>query len=157
MPNQRHQGARRLAAMTVVAAVIVAVAGCNGDDDADNADNAIDRPATVLSVEVSHPDHPTLRYEISCNGADGPMITGDPVDLDADAACEILNDPEVVDRLVDGPDPDRMCTQVYGGPDEASFTGTIDQMQVNTQVDRTDGCGIEEWDDLLDDLLPPAR
>jgi hypothetical protein len=112
---------------------------------------------TLLSVEVSHPEHPTLQYGISCNGADGPAVTGDSVGLDADAACKALNDQAVIDRLVEGSDPDLMCASVYGSDDVASFKGTIDQIQVNTQLDRRNGCGIYEWDTLFVDLLPAAR
>lgn len=59
--------------------------------------------------------------------------------------------------LVDGPPPDRACTQVYGGPDTARITGRVDDRPVDLVVDRADGCGIEAWDTVLGAVLPPPR
>lgn len=60
-------------------------------------------------------------------------------------------------RLVAGPAGEQVCTQIYGGPDVASISGSIEGQEVATQVDRTNGCGISDWDEVLEDLLPAAR
>ena len=57
-------------------------------------------------------------------------------------------------RLVQGPPPDQVCTEIYGGPDVARVTGTIDDQPVDATIDRTNGCGIGDWDDLLGSILP---
>ena len=72
-------------------------------------------------------------------------------------ACERLATPEAQARLVDGPPQDLVCTQVYGGPDEAVVVGTIDDRPVDTIITRTDGCGIADWDTVLAGVLPAAR
>ena len=65
-----------------------------------------------------------------------------------------LNDEAVRTRLIEGAPTDQVCTEQYGGPDEARFVGRIDDNDVDTTVDRTNGCGISDWDSLLAALLP---
>jgi hypothetical protein len=57
------------------------------------------------------------------------------------------------------PDPsrDQVCAQIYGGPQHASITGTVDGARVDVSVDRTDSCGIERWQSLQWLLGPPER
>ena len=50
---------------------------------------------------------------------------------------------------------DVACTQVYGGPERATITGTWQGRPVRSSFSRTDGCEIRRWD-LLRGLLPPA-
>lgn len=39
----------------------------------------------------------------------------------------------------------RSCTQIYGGPQTARITGTIDERRVDRTFKRTNGCTIEEY------------
>jgi len=39
----------------------------------------------------------------------------------------------------------RPCTQIYGGPQTARITGTIDGRRVDRTFKRTNGCTIEEY------------
>jgi Subtilisin inhibitor-like len=50
---------------------------------------------------------------------------------------------------------DVACTQVYGGPQRATISGTWRGRQVRSSFSRTDGCEIRRWD-LLRGLLPSA-
>ena len=43
---------------------------------------------------------------------------------------------------------DAMCTQVYGGPETARVTGTVDGVAVDATFSRTNGCEIARWDAL---------
>jgi hypothetical protein len=110
-------------------------------------------PVADVTVTVTHPDRDDVTYRITCFG-DTATVTGDDVDIDEREACRALADPDVVERLTVDPGR-RICTQQYGGPDEATFSGTIDGEAVEASVDRRDGCGIADWDLLLADLLPP--
>jgi len=110
-------------------------------------------PVADVMVTVTHPDRDDVTYRITCLG-DTATVTGDRVDIEERSACLALADPEVVERLTVDPGR-RICTQQYGGPDEATFSGTIDGEAVEAIVDRRDGCGIADWDLLLADLLPP--
>ena len=135
-------------------AVALAVAACG---ESDTTDTPIGGPYPVaeLSIVFEHPDRETIEYRLDCLG-DTATITPQDVAVDEQAACLALADPDVVPRLVEGPPADQVCTEQYGGPDVATITGTIDDQPVDTTVDRTNGCGISDWDELLADVLPPA-
>ena len=50
---------------------------------------------------------------------------------------------------------DVACTQIYGGPEEASIKGEIRGEPVNATFTRTDGCEISRWESvkaLLDEV-----
>lgn len=141
-------------------AVGVAMAAC-GDASADDdpispTTTPIGGPYPVadLSIVVQHQDRPTIEYRVTCLG-DAATIIGD-VDVDEQAACLALAGSDVSARLIEGPPADQICTEQYGGPDIAAITGTIDGQPVDTTVERTNGCGISDWDELLADVLPPA-
>jgi hypothetical protein len=50
---------------------------------------------------------------------------------------------------------DKTCTQVYGGPQWASITGTWQGQPVRSQLSLANGCEISRWK-ALQGLLPPA-
>lgn len=132
-------------------------------DAGDSGDAAGTRPAdgtdtyaiADLTIVVSHPDIDDITYRISCLG-DTATIDDPPAGVDAEAACTALLDRGVFIRLVEGPPADQVCTEQYGGPDVARITGTLAGEEVDATIDRTNGCGIFDWDDLLGDILPPA-
>ncbi len=144
----------------MVSVIAVAVVGCGStqanDDVTPPPDTPIGGPFPVadLAIVVEHPDRETVDYRLSCLG-DTATVIGD-VDVEEQAACLALASPDVMTRLIQGAPQDQVCTEQYGGPDVATITGTIDDQAVNTTVDRANGCGISDWDDLLADLLPPA-
>ena len=41
-----------------------------------------------------------------------------------------------------------MCTEIYGGPQTATVTGTFAGAKVSTALARTNGCEIGRWDAL---------
>ncbi|UVJ40091.1 serine protease inhibitor [Arthrobacter sp. CJ23] len=43
------------------------------------------------------------------------------------------------------PQPFRLCTQQYGGPQVAVVTGWFHGRKVNSRFSRTDGCEIARW------------
>jgi len=58
------------------------------------------------------------------------------------------------------PDSNRLCTQVYGGPQTARVEGRIDDRPVVRRFSRRDGCEIADWDRaaiLLPRIETPAR
>jgi hypothetical protein len=112
-------------------------------------------PIADLTVTVEHPDADTIEYQISCLGDTASVIGVDIIS--AEAACIRLAEPMVESRLVSPPLPgERVCTDIYGGPDIARIEGTLNDQAVNTTIDRTNGCGISDWDNLLVGILPPA-
>lgn len=111
-------------------------------------------PVATLDITVTHPEADDVSYTISCLGDTATLIGNAPID--AEQACTALADADVRARLVDGPPADQVCTEIYGGPDVATIVGTLDDATVNATIDRTNGCGIDDWDRLLVDILPPA-
>ena len=50
---------------------------------------------------------------------------------------------------------DQACTQLYGGPETASITGTLRGARVDARFSRINGCEISRWgrvQDLLDEV-----
>lgn len=150
-----------------LAVLVVIAAGCSDDDETsttatttianETRDDAGDVAAEIqLTVVVHGGEFDELTYTITCSGAAAtvePQVDGvDPV-----AACQRLEDREVVQRLVEGPPADRICTEQYGGPQVATITGTIDGEAVDAEVSRVNGCEISTWDDQLTGLLPPTE
>ena len=131
--------------ISMLTLLVLALAACTG---------GAAFPEAELTVTVEHPDFDPVTYEISCAG---DTATVDGVELDAEAACTALSDPAVESRLIDGPPAGQVCTEIYGGPDTATITGTLDGEPISAQVDRANGCGISDWDELLADLLPAAH
>jgi len=128
----------------------------------DNADPSLDDEVPLgagtlatLDIVITHPDADDVSYTISCLG-DTATITAD-VGLNDFAACQQLADDAVRDRLLNGAPKNQVCTEQYGGPDVATITGTydgVDGPKINTTIDRSNGCGIDEWDSLLSRVLP---
>ena len=145
-----------------VTALMVFCTACGGDDDTASpaptaAPTGSSDSTADLRIRYEHPEaEVSFEYGIECGpGTSETSGAVDEAQIDAAAACDLLASQEVVDRLLDGPD-DEICTEIYGGPDIAEVTGTLRGQEVDTTVDRANGCGIDDWDELLDDLLPPA-
>ena len=49
-----------------------------------------------------------------------------------------------------------ICTQIYGGPDEALVRGTYRGRRVSARFERTDGCQITRWNRLSSVLAAGA-
>ena len=111
-------------------------------------------PVATLDITITHPEADDVNYTISCLG-DTATVLGD-VPVSEQQACTALADDGVRDRLVNGIPSDQICTEIYGGPDIATIVGTHNGDAVNTSVDRSNGCGIDDWDRLLAGILPPA-
>jgi len=56
--------------------------------------------------------------------------------------------------LTTQPDQDRVCTQIYGGPETARVSGTIDGEKVDRRFERTNGCAIADFN-RAGELLQP--
>ena len=69
----------------------------------------------------------------------------------AAAACAALKKNAAL--LSPGPRPtDRACTQQYGGPDQATVTGSVDGKAVESKFSLRDGCEIGQWQAAKDIL-----
>ncbi len=107
-----------------------------------------------ISVVIQDPQGSPVSYVIRCEAGEASLRGA--AQIDVEDACRALARPAVQNRLVRGPSPEQVCTQVYGGPQTAMLSGTLDGQSVSTVVTRDDGCGIGDWDNLLKDILLPV-
>jgi hypothetical protein len=127
---------------------LLLLAAC-ADDGSDAGDALVpDAPLGELTVEQDSGDGtPVSRWTLVC-GDDHASDRGDHPE--AGAACEHL-------RAADEPfaplPADRMCTEIYGGPQTAHVTGRWRGDPVDLRLSRVDGCAIAQWDGL-GPLLP---
>ncbi len=99
---------------------------------------------TELAVRVrSGPGQAARTFTLTCDppGGDHP----DPA-----AACRLLDE---LDHPFAPLAPDRACTEIYGGPQTATVTGTFRGSPVHAEFRRTDGCEIARWDAYVDLLV----
>jgi hypothetical protein len=145
----------------VGASVALVASGC-GTDDTGGAINAGPTSsaapvevALVVSVTAGGAG-PDRHGSISCQGTNA-IGTGHLLDpTAAAAACALVQPGSAAEkRLTEGAKPGQICTQQYGGPQQAKITGTLRGRTIDTTVDRKDGCGIADWD-LLRALVGPA-
>lgn len=134
----------RARAGTVAALLLVALGGCGqAADDAPSGgstDGSGSAAATSLTIEVTADagaEPTTMTLTCDPAGGDHPQ---------PEQACEAL---EAAGADVLEPVPaDQACTMIYGGPQTATVTGTLDGVDVDATFSREDGCEVERWDRL---------
>jgi len=112
-------------------------------------------PIADVTFRVDLGDGNATSYRLACLG-DTATFTGEFGSLDATSACLALNDEPVRERLTTDDHLAQACTEIYGGPETASVSGTLDDQPIDTTIGRNNGCGIDDWDRLLAAMLPPA-
>jgi len=125
---------RRLlaAALPIVALAIV---GC-GDESAPSVKAAVD-----LSITATDGHGKTHRARLRCDG-ERRQANG----FGAAKAADLCRAADRLERfLASKPDPRRACTQIYGGPETARISGTINGSDVDRRLSRSDGCQIADW------------
>jgi Subtilisin inhibitor-like len=101
---------------------------------------------TDLTIVVNDDSGKTWTWRLACDPPSGSHP-------DPKAACRVLKANGAA-ALPPVPE-DKVCTQIYGGPETATITGTWEGKQVLSQFARNDGCQISRWK-LMEGLLPPA-
>jgi hypothetical protein len=125
-------------------ALLLILTACSGGD---KGSTTADRTASLrIIVRDTSAEVPRIGG-LECGGkTTGTGTFKDPAA--AAAACELIFTEAVSKLLLQGPPADRMCTQVYGGPQEARVTGTLRGRVVSRTFKRTNGCEISDWDSL---------
>ncbi len=103
--------------------------------------SAATAPATDLRIEVwpTGRKGPSTTLRLTCDPAGGDVP-------DARAACAALG---ARDEPFAAPREDMACTEIYGGPEEAHVKGTYRGAPVDARFDRTNGCAIDLWSDVV--------
>ena len=127
--------------MRRAAAVLVLLAALGGCGEADE-------PATssgAIELTVVHDDGSGRKTTgtLTCRGADQRAEGA----LDGRASpSELCKQARGnAELLTTAPDKARVCTQIYGGPETARVTGTIDDEKVDRRFRRTNGCEIADY------------
>ena len=142
--------ARALAAAALVSLAVLA--GCSGDGEGDPTSNDPFAEGDARLTVTLDPD-----------GAEGPE---DPQaeEVSCEESTENATCLAIRDVSADDFDPapaDQACTELFGGPDEATLSGDIDGEEVDAELTRANGCEIERFDRavplleaLFDDYQP---
>lgn len=156
--------------MVLVVVAAFAISGCgdgepgeaSGPDGSGGGDTGMtsgeDGPgqergrAVRLSIRVSDGRGSARAAEIAC-GAGPPRATG-YLSGAAEEACRQAR--RLGPWLATEPDEDRICTQVYGGPQEASIQGSVGGRRIDRRLGRANGCQIADWARAAA-LLEPVR
>jgi hypothetical protein len=115
------------------AAAAAAAAGCGGED----SDPATGAAPTDLTVRFEHPHKPELSYRCSPRPDAGPE------------RCDPLTLAQIRGALRKRSRRDVACTEIYGGPQRATLTGTLRGKRISATFTRADGCAIAAYDALL--------
>jgi hypothetical protein len=150
---RRGRGAR-LWLVLLLGLTVATVGGC-GDDDEPAAPLTASTPAgSGIELSVHHDDGAgnQATASLTCRGsverAGGFLTRRGP----ARELCAKVR--SITELLTTQPDKRRACTQIYGGPQTARVTGTIDGVKVDRRFTRTNGCEIADFD-RAGELLQP--
>ena len=118
-------------AITVACAALIALAGCGDDDDAAGDPAAADTDLR-LSLDVDGSGgKPPREAEIICEHG---METSPCPQVAELTAADLAPVP-----------PTQPCTEIFGGPETATITGTLHGEAVNATLSKRNGCEIERF------------
>lgn len=103
-------------------------------------------PGSTLTITVDDGAGSLTTWQLTCDPAGGDHP-------DPTAACEALD--RYGKRVLPPVEPGRVCTQVYGGPQQATVSGTWRGTPVKSRFSLINGCEIKRWR-ALEGLLPPT-
>lgn len=137
MTHLRHMAS---VAWTAALLLVATLAGCGDDEPTGDTGTAprADGVQLTISVRADADAEPRIVTIDCAPGDDAPPC---PAALALDAA-----------DFAPTPD-DVMCTQQFGGPDEATVTGTINGEAVRADFTRVNGCEIARWDKVVAPLI----
>src|SRR5215217_7228989 len=132
-----------------VLAVIGLVAGCGGSRSSTSRSRTSGSLTTTeLTVIATTGSASTVLNPSTAMLRCGDATTGTRfLRDDAGSACALVRRGFVEGVAADQKTP-RRCSQVYGGPQHARITGTINGEAVDVAVTRSDGCGTADWQTL---------
>jgi hypothetical protein len=150
-----RRAARPLRVGLAAFAAAALLTGC-GDDDAAPDEPAGDAPQLSVSLDADGPGgEPELEASVDCSD---PTDPGPGVPEGAASVCGdvLLLSPEDAEPVP----ADVACTEIYGGPDLLTVTGTLEGESIDAELTRENGCEIDRfdrWVPLLRELFPGYR
>lgn len=135
--------------------LIVATLGGCGDNDEPAAPQTASMPTgSGIELSIRHDDGAgnTETGILTCRG--GVQRAGGFLTRRATVEQLCAKARAIKALLTTPPDKQRACTQIYGGPETARITGTIDGVKVDRRFSRTNGCEIDDFN-RAGELLQP--
>ena len=139
---------RQIVALTVALAAMLAACGGSGSGSSGAATHLTITTRTG-SESVLVPSEATLE----CDGT--AKATGYLAKAAAPACAAVHKG--AVATVTKAQAAGQLCSQIYGGPQTAHITGTANGKKVDLSIDRTDGCGVADWQTLEPLLGKPER
>jgi hypothetical protein len=102
--------------------------------------------STDLTIVVRDGSGKTSTWRLTCDPTGGTHP-------DPKTACRVLRANGAA--ALPAVPQDKVCAQVYGGPETATITGTWQGNKIISRFARNDGCQISRWK-LMEGLLPPG-
>jgi len=149
MIGARTRAATRSRLAAVAGLLLLAGSACSEEAAVrapENSSSPAGVGATALTVTGTDATGATTTWRLGCD----PPAGDHP---DPAAACAALD--AQGERALPPVAKDRVCAQVYGGPEVATVSGTWRGQTVLATFSRTDGCQTARWDALAA-LLPSA-
>lgn len=151
--------------VVMLLAVASACASGGGSGPAEPSETAATPTSTGTGSQPNPPDSPasargtrlTIVFDDGSGATSTWQLTCDPVGGNhpqPEAACAALQ--RSASTALPPVPKDRACTQIYGGPQKATITGTWQGRAVNSHFSRVNGCEIARWDALAG-LLPDGK
>jgi hypothetical protein len=135
----------RLTGPALLIVLVAGVAACGADSDSDSG-SGTGEAGTELEISFWPQGRSKGAIQKLTLNCDPPAGTH-PNPAEACEKLEALDDPFAPPPL------DEMCTELYGGPEEALISGTYRGRPVVYRLARTNGCEIDRYE-RLSFLLP---
>jgi hypothetical protein len=126
--------------------LLAAVAGCGSGGAATGTPTPSGQDELVIVARTGKA--PAVIWQLTCNPPQGSHP--DPA-----TACQVLS--EHGDQALPAVPGNTACTQIYGGPETATITGTWRGRPVSSSFTRVNGCEIKRWTALTGLLPAPAH
>lgn len=127
---------------------LVLLSGCSSTVETQDANGLETLQSANLTIEYftnseSESESPpeNREYTLTCF-KDGEAGGTYP---DPESGCAVLLDSYKGYKAIKDSSRDT-CTMIYGGPEKASISGTINNTSIDIELSRTNGCRIAEWD-----------
>ena len=134
---------------------VAALGGCGDGEDESPARPAVSAPTDgVIELAIAYDDGGGTKTTGSLSCRDGAhQATGALAGrVPAETLCARAR--AMTKLLTTQPDKQRACTQIFGGPETALVTGTIDGVKVERTFTRTNGCEIADFNAAAGLLQP---